>query len=900
MATVLQSLPGLKVGVFGMDVTADVASIVCNTNDDRQPNSAEIVLSSLNDRYIVTESDILTVYQNIDISGLSALVPDPDGIGPALDTSTFDTTAIDARFRSQVQANIVDPVKAQVLQSKVTERVIGPIQETLYNGLTVEKFTSKAEQAYNNAHKTQAQANALQGQASAGTFNELLGAYPRFPLSVGQCIFHTNDPVTIFVRDPFNPQNWYFEIRGKITDWRENVGTDGKRTVTLTVQDSLRIFNKARTSSNPGQFDVKAVAVDNVDSTFFSVYGDGFANLGLPDLLFRLVFGGTGGPGALSPFNEQYRYGANAAKSKYQPTQYGIGAFNYPDSLVYEIGPESSYDDSFVLGHAGSTGLANQSSVFDTAFAQGHAGASVQIPKIMLPPEKVVYLDESLKPLEDWQTSVDHIVPTNIEDLKSLCLPEFWAQELTYWNTQVDATGKLDVMTVMERIIQYPQWYPDDYGRLLMLIPKSLGSGSGNSILLLDLIQSISLTTEFISRLQMIYNLVQRVDFSFYCTPRGDVVCEMPLLDFRPEDFGVYQRVYTFERGEETTFESHFADEHIKTIMQVNYNVARNTNAVGRMASRGQSGAIVKLNSLVSQFGLQLEKQDPWGYIASPEAAAYYAYLKLSQMASDAWCTNVGTLMRPAIGPNRPLYFKCRDFISSCRGKSDSIIWGQGGSVSQTLKLNYRRGWSGLLTPDGSAKVYEPYAGRASRPIDYSLLFKLSSNASDNSTKQEDDGSAATSTTVNAQVGTSSSQIDANLAKLKVETQKAVNAFALSLGRPDLVGVDPSILYGSTVRTTDQNAAVHGQVNSFHLSGLATDIGNSGIARFNQAYGTQATVTDFYNSCVAAQQAGLLQPSTLLLPEKGANQSFSGAPDHVHFGLGEHASANPKTGKANS
>jgi hypothetical protein len=142
-------------------------------------------------------------------------------------------------------------------------------------------------------------------------------------------------------------------------------------------------------------------------------------------------------------------------------------------------------------------------------------------------------------------------------------------------------------------------------------------------------------------------------------------------------------------------------------------------------------------------FGVRSESIDPFGFISNHEAATYYGYTKLSQLNADAWTASVETVMRLGIGPNRPLYFKIRDFIATSRQGSESITWGS--SVQQTLTVNYRRGWSGNTLFPNNEHVYESFGGRASEPIDYALFFTPSDDSS--STKSLTDGAESSTKT---------------------------------------------------------------------------------------------------------------------------------------------------------
>src|SRR6185295_9235043 len=159
-----------------------------------------------------------------------------------------------------------------------------------------------------------------------------------------------------------------------------------------------------------------------------------------------------------------------------------------------------------------------------------------------------------------------------------------------------------------------------------------------------------------------------------------DIVCEMPLYSFRPEDFGSYQERYQYPMEDTIRWESHFEDEKVKTLMQSSYWSVSNWQTLGDSNQLWREPGTASLRALIPQFGVRGEKVEPWGFIHSKEAAAYYAHVKLSQLNADAWRQSVGCVMHLGVGPNRPCWFECRDFIATTRGATDAIVWGKSGS----------------------------------------------------------------------------------------------------------------------------------------------------------------------------------------------------------------------------
>jgi len=118
---------------------------------------------------------------------------------------------------------------------------------------------------------------------------------------------------------------------------------------------------------------------------------------------------------------------------------------------------------------------------------------------------------------------------------------------------------------------------------------------------------------------------------------------------------------------------------------------------------------IVTLDALVPLFGLRLQKMPPLAAIASRGAAEVLAAIRIAQLNSNVWTKTMDVVFRAGIGPNRPLWFEPRNFISCTRGVGTALTWNSG--LTQSLKLNYHRGWSGLVDDAGNA-IFEPFGGR--------------------------------------------------------------------------------------------------------------------------------------------------------------------------------------------
>jgi hypothetical protein len=245
-----------------------------------------------------------------------------------------------------------------------------------------------------------------------------------------------------------------------------------------------------------------------------------------------------------------------------------------------------------------------------------------------------------------------------------------------------------------------------------------------------DLIQTFNLNTEWVTRGEVLYEIVDRIELSFYVTPRGDFCVEFPLYDFDPEDFNSktitndettrYSDYFTINRYDTESVGSSFSDANVMTQMTAVSQVAQNWsfgNNISNIIKRGT----VTLWHLIPLFGVRTAPITPRGYIASHEAAILYAHIQLNKKNADTYTLNMRAMPNVNIGINRPLKIESKSHIATIKSFGHSIVWGKNGQQTTTYDLYAARGWNGEIK-DGK-KVYSPIGGRGARPLDYAKLF---------------------------------------------------------------------------------------------------------------------------------------------------------------------------------
>lgn len=730
--------PDARVFIFGVEVTEDVKSLGHVWTDKRAPSTVEFTLVNTNDKYIVTPLDLLTIYKSIDLEAvyrapLEALAQASAESEDDGGSSSEERMAQADVENTQVVNQLLDVVTAQYERASSSVRssvrgVKGSVIATKLKERTQVNEPPPAD-SYITTSKKKAYSNALEKLAS------LSGEAPRYPFQVGQFIFHTNDPVTVFERDPFDATKWYWTMSGYLTDWSEDVSAGGSRTIRVVAEGALRTLKHSLVSTNWALYDIAALNRSDKIALARTWFSEGFSGLSLPELVYLMIFGANAAgvetrlPSSQvssvatdedeaaairsSKFSgvqgfDGVRLGIHG-RTEFKASTDGAGSFDFANSKVYLL------SDTQVVTPPGAEEDSAQGYTFSIGVKKAEPPAANQ--------------------LERWQNAIDTQVV--IEDLLTKVVTDGQdVAESTYLEalSLKNSGTKLGLRLATEKVISFigghPEFYPVDHGRVFMLLPSTLGEE--RDLIVRDLVNDISQKSQFTNRLAILLNLVEKIEFSLYDTPKGDIVIEMPLYDYEPRNFGRFAQRYIISDEDTCHWSSSFSDEHIKTMVAATYNISPKFS-IGKSVDVWAPPGIVSLDAMIAQFGVRLDYLDPHSAVTSARGAAYYAHMALNKNNADAWRASVRTVSRLGIGPNRPIQFSCRHFIATTRSVTHTLTAGSSGGLDQTLETNYRRGWSGMQTDDGYP-VFEPLGGMASRPLNYRELLSRDSGVAPTTT----------------------------------------------------------------------------------------------------------------------------------------------------------------------
>ena len=719
------AFPKFKVFIFGQDVTKDVISVNVNSHDGEAPNTCQITMLNEFDKYIMTSAEIAAL-NGVVANRLNIPWVDTLETGTLNPTGIPDTVGLQGTqaFNRAVASSINQPDKRNILLAK-----------------------SKAVQNLPIADRQEVNGVLLSSQ---GTNNYFGSQIVKYPLADGLPIFHVMDPVRVFMRDPFNPRRWYHHFTGFVSDMVDNTDENNQKTLTLTIEDPTKLFRFTRVFVNPGVIDSTTVIAENdlKVQAFTQHFLEGFT---LPEIFFTLIFGPdrVGAQRFLS--NVEGQGGSTAQSARLR----GIGHFAFDTSDVFLFGP-----DPPTIQPSNNPNTANPDN------------------KVVPPQTNLLDIKPGIKidKPETWQSILDHEVA--LSDLWMMATEDDRNQNQTAVQDRISSIpllsdGTADIEKVCDLIGSRPDLYMPDGGRLLVLVPNSLGL-MNRDVVVKGITQSNFLNSEWSSAGTIMFEVVDRIQFVMYCTPKGDFVVEPPFFDADPSDFGTTKisssdflsrlptsstdgqsqtsvaQIYTAEtlagqhesnstgriRGpygssyvilRKDTYKSEMAsiDDKVHTIAVCSHQTIQNWEQIPNTSFLGDN-TVVRLPDLIPLYGTRVLPLTPRGYVGSSDAAYYYAQVQLNKLNADAHSVKIDHIPNLRLWLNRPIYFQGRNALATTKQISHSLTWGEKGDMSTTSDLYAMRLWNGEVDQNDKTKpIWTPLAGAGygARGINYAILF---------------------------------------------------------------------------------------------------------------------------------------------------------------------------------
>ena len=237
--------------------------------------------------------------------------------------------------------------------------------------------------------------------------------------------------------------------------------------------------------------------------------------------------------------------------------------------------------------------------------------------------------------------------------------------------------------------------------------------------------EGIGYRDEYSSRLGIIQDWAETVEFKFYALPNGDVLLEFPQYDFRPEDYGKANdsiikdgEVFKITNKEITGWDITEDDGGIDTLFVVGGSLEQYFKRIGDMAQLSGRIGLAAKESLTKRFGWRCRNLDA-PLITSKEGCELLAEALLNRSFAEAKTMNVNCTARYEVWPGRPYLMEGRKVLGYCTSVEHTIIWGS--QLKTKINLGYLRGWN------KEKKAWTTIGGKLiseeRRYLDYSKLY---------------------------------------------------------------------------------------------------------------------------------------------------------------------------------
>lgn len=769
-----------KVFIFGADVSSYVYATSASLDDSPSPSSFQIDLVDQFNTFTLTPEDLELLFA----PELDALVPEPGAPDfPALKgEARRDAVLADVLERISTSVNM-PALKREVLTAKILAPALRLADLGNQQNIGIQNFREYVRQ--------QARTNPTVGSsllfAGIDTSDNASGVDDvilRYDFRAFSPIFHGSDAVTIFELCP-TTGDWHVVASGTPVGFTRTETDPGRATMRLSCQDNARTLNEGLVSFNPALTDVGWIATNQtqVTQTFFT---DGLHNVPFYAAPYAVIFGtaalaiqssiagnDTRGIGAVSPNGSQIGF----SRQEQRPVQFFASVNGYSKVPLDEQAERASgfysFDDSRLLffdpdakgGDGASSGSTSTEASLDKVRRNVKFGRLGDLCRRvtslgeyqLLCDSRVLLSDLRQKAIRGGQVFFRGVAQerlsggdatTSIAGTNNVTVTDkFLQQRATRCMRlrKVATSGEsptyvavLDTEALVRELGTNPHIYPPQTGRVLTLLPIAFASDS--DVTNFSLHGGPGMSTDFKSRLTILSGLAERVESSVHVTPKGDVLVEFPLYDFRPHDYlfnpdSPFVREWVraqrdlvdesalrrqigqttaqidfsvFEPRPREFFDRYMLAEDSYHGHSVTLNGAQIVSQVqtsyytspspetGFGLEFGAKPQVVSSPTLIAQYGLKLQQEDPKGtFVGTPEAAQAFAALAFNRLNAEVETGNLPEIYpRLGLNPNRVIVF-ARGYACA-RIKSISLARQVGTSYNLSFGFNNYRAWNGM------------------------------------------------------------------------------------------------------------------------------------------------------------------------------------------------------------
>jgi murein DD-endopeptidase MepM/ murein hydrolase activator NlpD len=246
--------------------------------------------------------------------------------------------------------------------------------------------------------------------------------------------------------------------------------------------------------------------------------------------------------------------------------------------------------------------------------------------------------------------------------------------------------------------------------RLWFLLPKE-GSGSKNTADLGHFSNNSVNAVNWTTRLEVLKNLVASIDYRMFISPTGDFICEFPMADFRPEDFGEFKDTFRINKG---LIQSNFGDEQDEPIAGLILTHGFGDGATiqtdpAAVAAATYTKVFVFSPYIAGRYGVTTEVVQVPSLLANEKALAQQrAIIEFQKLNARCNALNMSFTYRPFILPNRPLHHLRRTRIGLTVSVNSTFNFGSQPKAETSVGLEHVRQWTGHFRSAGDLALKEP------------------------------------------------------------------------------------------------------------------------------------------------------------------------------------------------
>lgn len=512
---------------------------------------------------------------------------------------------------------------------------------------------------------TAAAGNAVQVTRPGGNPREEAGFdvpnMERWPFGYYRSVFHKNDPVRIFVHNPFTPDDdsWVCAFTGYIQSYPiDDDWIMGNSTVNVSCYDLKSLMQKLRFQTNQVLHELPGnLAVDEGFFADFLRESEGGAAMHrlsnqTYENIVSYILTGRFLPEWFDGYQDQSNTNYVLASSSIMRERFGsIGM----EATIQDIDPTTSPPTGFDSPQV-STGSGGRIERTTNGVGQVSMGSVFRFPG------ELSSTEDKANFIEEWH---------------KLGLFGGFRRPLTYREAlQIGSETKVDGEN------------PPDRVNVHMLVP-SMGSGLGT-------LEQIGIDTqtqegrrEFATRYDMLDGYSEKIDFQWWINGLGNIMVEMPMYDWFPSDFGEWEPVFTVDyHAISSNMGDESGDPPTAVIARGDQTGHTNIQAGASMDNWVPRLGIAWAPTMVHRFGLtQAELNLP--FVTDPAVLRARALLELQKRLAEANQFSADFICRPLLTPNRPLYFKPRERIGWTQSVSNSLA--VLGECTTQAELNYTR-----------------------------------------------------------------------------------------------------------------------------------------------------------------------------------------------------------------